>query len=355
MSEKFSPTLRSGDLNDFIASSQACVVSLGTTSKKPDKVEVSNVSKQQTDTVKISLKDCLACSGCITSAETVMLERQSLGWICYAEKQLGSYILPYISSVKCPQQTMGATIKHHICKILQLRPDEVYHVTVMPCYDKKLEASRDDFVTELESHGGLRVAEVDSVLTSREILDLIQVVHDLAFNEFFETFYSFLVFNAIPLNLGGEENLLRFAMCYGFWDLQNIVRTIKLQKCKYHFVEVMACPSGCLNGGGQIKPKPRQTPKDLIQALETIYMENTRWHHLILAAKKIKTTSKRVAERKVAKFQRNISKRGSVAETSTKKGYDYPVGPILLGFFVFVVIGSSLFQIIRTATSGGMA
>ncbi|XP_038691982.1 stress-associated endoplasmic reticulum protein 2-like [Tripterygium wilfordii] len=67
------------------------------------------------------------------------------------------------------------------------------------------------------------------------------------------------------------------------------------------------------------------------------------------------TTSKRVAERKVAKFQRNISKRGSVAETSTKKGYDYPVGPILLGFFVFVVIGSSLFQIIRTATSGGMA
>ncbi|GAV59870.1 RAMP4 domain-containing protein [Cephalotus follicularis] len=46
-------------------------------------------------------------------------------------------------------------------------------------------------------------------------------------------------------------------------------------------------------------------------------------------------------------------KRGS--ETSTKKGYNYPVGPILLGFFVFVVIGSSLFQIIRTAIHGGMA
>ncbi|CAM8911941.1 unnamed protein product [Rhodiola kirilowii] len=67
------------------------------------------------------------------------------------------------------------------------------------------------------------------------------------------------------------------------------------------------------------------------------------------------TTSKRLAEKKVAKFQKNITKRGAVSETSTKKGSDYPVGPIVIGFFVFVVIGSSLFQIIRTATSGGMA
>ncbi|PON90261.1 Stress-associated endoplasmic reticulum protein, partial [Trema orientale] len=67
------------------------------------------------------------------------------------------------------------------------------------------------------------------------------------------------------------------------------------------------------------------------------------------------TTSKRLAEKKVAKFQKNITKRGAVPESSSKKGYEYPVGPILLGFFIFVVIGSSLFQIIRTATSGGMA
>ncbi|KAG4170470.1 hypothetical protein ERO13_A12G149100v2 [Gossypium hirsutum] len=67
------------------------------------------------------------------------------------------------------------------------------------------------------------------------------------------------------------------------------------------------------------------------------------------------TTSRRLAERKVEKFQKNITKRGVVSETSTKKGEDYPVGPVLLGFFVFVVIGSSLFQIIRTAASGGFA
>ncbi|KAA8528963.1 hypothetical protein F0562_033549 [Nyssa sinensis] len=69
----------------------------------------------------------------------------------------------------------------------------------------------------------------------------------------------------------------------------------------------------------------------------------------------IMTTSRRLAHRKVERFEKNITKRGAVPETTTKKGINYPVGPVLLGFFVFVVIGSSLFQIIRTATSGGMA
>ncbi|KAJ4972459.1 hypothetical protein NE237_005633 [Protea cynaroides] len=67
------------------------------------------------------------------------------------------------------------------------------------------------------------------------------------------------------------------------------------------------------------------------------------------------TTSRRLAHRKVAKFEKNITKRGAVPEMSTKKGNDYSVGPLVLGFFVFVVIGSSSFQIIRTASSGGMA
>ncbi|KAI6686704.1 hypothetical protein NL676_032617 [Syzygium grande] len=67
------------------------------------------------------------------------------------------------------------------------------------------------------------------------------------------------------------------------------------------------------------------------------------------------TTSRRFADRKVDRFEKNITKRGAVPETTVKKGQDYPVGPILLGFFIFVVIGSSLFQIIRTATAGGMA
>ena len=64
---------------------------------------------------------------------------------------------------------------------ISTRPDEIYHVTVMPCYDKKLEASRDDFVFQVETqeetspNEGLWITEVDSVLTTGEVLDLIQV------------------------------------------------------------------------------------------------------------------------------------------------------------------------------------
>lgn len=427
MSEKFSPTLRIGDLSDFIAPSQACVVSLKgikAPTRKPDKPEVLISNKQQTEAVKISLKDCLACSGCITSAETVMLEKQSLdeflsnlnkgkavivslstqsraslavhfgisplevfkklttflkslgvkavfdiscsrdlalietcnefisryrqseahddgkskvslpmlssacpGWICYAEKQLGSYILPYISSVKSPQQTIGATIKNHLCQTMGLSPEEVYHVTVMPCYDKKLEAARDDFVFQVESEDGihekedLRITEVDSVLTSGEVLDLIQLkavdfkaLEESPLDKMFtnvneeeclygvagssgdyaETTFRYAAktlfgkelsgplefktirnsdFQEVTLEVDGKT-VLKFALCYGFQNLQNIVRKVKMQRCDYHFVEVMACPSGCLNGGGQIKPKPGQSPKDLLQALAGVYMEN---------------------------------------------------------------------------------
>ncbi|XP_028754942.1 stress-associated endoplasmic reticulum protein 2-like [Neltuma alba] len=60
------------------------------------------------------------------------------------------------------------------------------------------------------------------------------------------------------------------------------------------------------------------------------------------------TTSRRVADRKVARFERN-----SLKKSSSKKGY--PVGPIVLAFIIFVVVGSSLFQIIRTVKSRGMA
>ena len=54
------------------------------------------------------------------------------------------------------------------------------------------------------------------------------------------------------------------------------------------------------------------------------------------------TTSRHLADRKTAKFQKNITRRGSVPETTVKKGNDYPVGPVVLGFFIFVVIGSCM-------------
>ena len=52
---------------------------------------------------------------------------------------------------------------------------------------------------------------------------------------------------------------LRFAYAYGFRNIQNIVQQLKRNKCDYDFVEIMACPSGCINGGGQIRSSSSNT------------------------------------------------------------------------------------------------
>lgn len=90
-----------------------------------------------------------------------------LGWICYAEKTHGSYILPYISSTKSPQQIMGSLVKDYFAAKQGQTPDQIYHVTVMPCYDKKLEASRQDFYSDLY---GTR--DVDCVITTGNIFSV---------------------------------------------------------------------------------------------------------------------------------------------------------------------------------------
>ena len=54
--------------------------------------------------------------------------------------------------------------------------------------------------------------------------------------------------------------VLRFAQAYGFRNIQNVVRRAKAGRCAYHFVEIMACPGGCANGGAQPRPPPAEAP-----------------------------------------------------------------------------------------------
>lgn len=70
-----------------------------------------------------------------------LLTSECPGWICYAEKTQGEYIIPYISRVKSPQQILGSLVKTN-------KSENVYHLSVQPCFDKKLEASRKDFYDE---------------------------------------------------------------------------------------------------------------------------------------------------------------------------------------------------------------
>ena len=216
------------------------------------------------------------------------------------------------------------------------RPDEIYHVSVMPCYDKKLEASRQDFHNELYS-----TRDVDCVITTGELELLMQekgwdlsvpVQNELvslppgtASSEFPELMSHpgtssgsylhslidmYISTSLDPLDLsvrtvrssdyeeytlqkqGSDEVVFRGAKCYGFRNLQNVVRKVgkdagvqaekgaagkmagglraRMKKRAggkegdeekekvYDYVEVMACPGGCVNGGGQLKPPTRK-------------------------------------------------------------------------------------------------
>ncbi|KFQ80687.1 Cytosolic Fe-S cluster assembly factor NARFL, partial [Phoenicopterus ruber ruber] len=214
-----------------------------------------------------------------------MLASACPGWICYAEKTHGSFIIPYISTTKSPQQVMGSLVKGHFAEQQRLTPDQIYHVTVMPCYDKKLEASRPDFFNQ-----EFQTRDVDCVITTGEVLKLLEqegvslsdvdpapldtVVSSAAEEDppshsgggsggYLEHVYKHAAkelfgiqvdtiqykplknkdFQEVTLEKDGVV-LLQFALAYGFRNIQNFVQKLKRGKSPYHYVEVMACPSG---------------------------------------------------------------------------------------------------------------
>ncbi|KAI8328371.1 iron hydrogenase [Chlamydoabsidia padenii] len=261
-----------------------------------------------------------------------MLASSCPGWVCYAEKTHGE-VLPHISAAKSPQQMMGSLIKDYLATKTNTRPDRIYHVSVMPCYDKKLEASRPDFFLET-----FNTREVDCVLTTGEVdkmfmeqnIDFSQLPEspiDDIFNKISTSHQQETVYGTFGSSSGGAleyilasaakelfqlndvpvdpqeqqtgrvviktgknadvkeymlqsddgRTLLRFASAYGFRNIQNIVRKIKTGKCNYHYVEVMACPGGCANGGGQLPAQEQANLeqvipiKDWVQHVEHIY------------------------------------------------------------------------------------
>ncbi|XP_065706611.1 cytosolic iron-sulfur assembly component 3 isoform X1 [Patagioenas fasciata] len=240
-----------------------------------------------------------------------MLASACPGWICYAEKTHGSFIIPYISTTKSPQQVMGSLIKGHFAEQQHLTPDRIYHVTVMPCYDKKLEASRPDFFNQ-----EYQTRDVDCVITTGEVLKLLEqegvslsdvdpAALDTMFGStaeeeltghagggsggYLEHIYKYAAkelfgiqvdtiqykplknkdFQEVTLEKDGAV-LLQFALAYGFRNIQNLVQKLKRGRSPYHYVEVMACPSGCLNGGGQIK-LDGESSKEQLQQVERLY------------------------------------------------------------------------------------
>ncbi|KAI0871285.1 iron only hydrogenase large subunit domain-containing protein [Hypoxylon argillaceum] len=256
------------------------------------------------------------------------------GWVCYAEKT-HPYVLPHISKIKSPQALMGTLFKTSLSRTLGISPDRIWHLAIMPCFDKKLEASREeltDLVWNEKDRPGRGVRDVDCVITSKEILMLaesrgidffslpkesIPVLSRVPFPD--PTIQEFIFpssqsIQAVPAagtsggNLyytlqyvasrhpgsriettkgrnvdvaefsvisGSGDPIFRAARYYGFRNIQNLVRKLKPARpsrmpgarsvgaarkaagkpagSEYDYVEVMACPGGCTNGGGQIK------------------------------------------------------------------------------------------------------
>ncbi|GCC36703.1 hypothetical protein chiPu_0015201 [Chiloscyllium punctatum] len=234
------------------------------------------------------------------------------GWIRYAEKALGSLVLPHICTAKSPQQVMGSLIKDYFAKKQHLTPDKIFHLVITPCYDKKLEALGEDFYSNI-----YKIQGVDCVLTSGEIMQMMEqkgllltnvepAPLDNIFEEigdvciarhdgrgsdgFLEHIFKYAAkeifgvevkeityktlrnkdFQEVALEKDGEI-VLRFAATYGFRNIQNMVYKLKKGKFPYHFVEVLACPGGCLNGKGQAMTEDRKMDKDLLHQMEAVY------------------------------------------------------------------------------------
>jgi iron only hydrogenase large subunit-like protein len=249
------------------------------------------------------------------------------GWICYAEKTHHA-VLPHLSAIRSPQQLIGAFIKTMYARRQGVSGDKVWHLTVMPCFDKKLEASREDFADD-----GVR--DVDCVITTVELVKMIEErgidLRQLPESESLSCFetrmtshpgsssggylHHLLTVSAqslfgLDVNIAEargvavrtvrngdmieytlEENgqvRLRMARCYGFRNIQNLVRKLERKGGKiikkgqeergWDYVEVMACPSGCVNGGGQLLAPTGETlysPKEWLKVVEEHYQMQT--------------------------------------------------------------------------------
>jgi len=253
--------------------------------------------------------------------ETVQLPMAtscSPGWIKYIEHLYPEY-LGNLSTCKSPQQMFGALVKTYYAKARNLDPEKIVSVSVMPCTAKKFEAYR----PEMHASG---YRDVDFVLTTRELAIMIKQagidflkLDDHHFDRLMgestgaavifgatggvmeaalRTAYEIVTGREVPfegLNIipvRGMEGVreatikienplkswsfldgveLKCAVAHGLVNAKKIMDAVKNKQVNYHFIEVMACPGGCLGGGGQPIPT---NPEVRRKRAEAIYAED---------------------------------------------------------------------------------
>ena len=215
-----------------------------------------------------------------------MITSCSPGWVRFAEKNFPEN-LDHLSSCKSPHQMFGAIIKSYFADKYNIDKEKICVVSVMPCIAKKYECSRD----EMEVDG---IRDVDYVITTRELARMIKQANidfcELEDGKFDEPMGEASGAGAIFGTTGGvmeaairtavdtlegksmdkleytqvrgekgikEATLkvagkdIKVAVASGLSNARKIMEQIRDGKCDYHFVEIMACPGGCIMGGGQ--------------------------------------------------------------------------------------------------------
>ena len=215
-----------------------------------------------------------------------MITSCSPGWVKYIEMNYPE-LLSHLSTCKSPHQMFGALIKTYFAKKEGISPEKIYVVSVMPCIAKKFERQR----TEMKNDG---LYDVDNVITTRELSRMIKQAN-IEFDKLEESTFDnpmgeatgaaaifgttggvmeaalrtaqdTLTGKDLPkiefeqvrggdgikratINIAGKD--IKVVAASGLANAQKIMEEIKSGKADYQFVEIMACPGGCVMGGGQ--------------------------------------------------------------------------------------------------------
>nr|WP_293838781.1 [FeFe] hydrogenase, group A [uncultured Phascolarctobacterium sp.] len=211
------------------------------------------------------------------------------GWVSYVNKKY-PYFVPNLSTTKSPQQIFGALTKSFFAQQKGLKPKEICSISIMPCVSKKREAA----LFSMRSSG---THDVDIVLTTRELIRLLRAEHinpayldEQPFDNplgqstgagvifgatggvmeaALRTAYKVVEGKEAPMDAfvdvrgEGDEagrkvrtfkiggTVLRTCTVSGLGNAGKLLEDLKAGRVQYDFVEVMACPGGCVGGGGQ--------------------------------------------------------------------------------------------------------
>jgi NADP-reducing hydrogenase subunit HndD len=245
----------------------------------------------------------------------------SPGWIKFCEHFYPD-MLDNLSTCKSPQNMFGAVLKSYYADKMGIDPSKIFVVSVMPCTAKKYEAER----PELASTG---YPDIDEVITTRELAEMIKEsgidfrnLDDEEFDDpMGEATGAGVIFGAtggvmeaalrsVPYLLTGKDDdnidikvvrgvealkeaeveiggvKIKAAVVHGLGNARKLLDKVKAGETEYHFIEIMACPGGCVCGGGQpIQPASVRNEVNLMsERAKALYQEDQsltyrRSHH----------------------------------------------------------------------------